>query len=630
MLIETRIAIILFLFIDQQAKALARPFLADEITESASRKSAKAVTSPPNLTIVSGKRSTSPFYERTVGSPEYDHFGTDGKFASTGSLDGCPVDLSVDDVIHERGHLALRKPEIDKDDDISDKVDFNIASPPVDVLTTSQSSYQVDSTERLRLGSNPVFGSAPRLHVDANDDIMRQISGHPSSSARSTQSARPNPSYHRRSLSQDEQTWQYVQGQQNPSNANVRLGGSGISPACYQRAGEGRMENHQMGAYVPNANYVGANRAGGNSRLQNAPYSNEQQNYMLNRDNHIDNKQQQQHQQQQHQQQQQHVPNGNSLLYSRGAYSEEKLANGSSAQDLRNAYIKHQSALQSYKRGGHTHRRHQSNDELQNRNLVSSVARHPQQNGAVTSYAVGIPAGAQQRNLASPRSLDGFIDDEYESELQRSGYGTGFHRTNSLGRADMYKRYSGNKEYLYTDKPHQNRYKNTTDVDEERVHFEPRPVLSQSVQERLKEIPISISRGNTVNYDGYQNNRSNQVAYPGDPRVLNGVATRDHEDGVIHSRYDHGKSLAVPTQQASYLDEYFQSPPGDVSTGFDRSFSVRTSVTSRVSESDCSEMLQPNTVPDELKSFDATDLATKLFTLEGFTRDEVAPFLGKK
>lgn len=582
-------------------------------------------------TSESAKRSTQ-FKRRTVGSPNYDHLGTDGRFSKIGSLDREPYDCHIGSESDEKvadsaaDSSDLEDKEFEKSDQGAND-ELVLSHPP--------------SGRNKRL-SKPIFGSAPRINND--DALMKQISGMYDSSNRPLSSRQKIP-MHRRSRSHDEQTWNCLQRQQT---------GPDYKQGYHASLPNGTESGKRSGATVRFESPSSERKFDGTwprGQSNRAPL----------------------------------VANGGSKL----VHSDEKLA--SNPQDLRNAFMKHQMALQSQKLTGPSQRRYNSNEELPSRDRTF---RPIQQNGPVQSNRL-FTIGQPKQN--SPNR--GFTDDNDEdNDLQSSGYGVGFKRTNSLGRADIYQRSSRHQDFYHTDRTHLNQYRDNGRLAGDMKQGIQVPQLSPAVQQRLRDMTASsissygasqstnhppsyqysnhqntnhqitpqsmnqsmyqysnqqnvVSRGTTQadynrpsslpeadNYalaqisphpDTYNQQRPS-ASYSSEYRMYNGVAMRDAEDGMVHSRYEHGKSLAVPTQQFS--EEFFASS-GVPPDGFDRnrgSFTSVTSERSRMSGFGMSGVPPSGPIPDDLKSFDATDLATKLFTLDGFTRDEIAPFLGKK
>ena len=629
---------------------MARPFFSEEIVTSApndgrsSRRASSALDCKPHGDLTDQSVATerrdfgtvspnaetakkSSRFKRTVGSPNYDHLGTDGRFCKTGSLDREPYNFYIgcesDEKIADSPNLEDKEL---KECDLAANDELVLSHPPSRFIS------------RL---SNPIFGSAPRLNAD--DALMKQISGMYDSSNRSLSSRQKVP-MHRRSRSHDEQTWNYLQRQQ--TGPDYRQGYHASLP-------NGTESGKRSGATVRFESPL-------TERKFDGTWPRGQSNRAA------------------------LVANGGSKL----VHSDEKLE--SNPQDLRNAFMKHQMLLQSQKLTGPSQRRYNSNEELPSHDRTF---RPIQQNGPVQNNRM-FTIGQPKQN--SPNR--GFIDDnEDDGDLQSSGYGVGFKRTNSLGRADIYQRRI--QDFCHTDRTHVNQYRDNGRLAGDIKQGMQIPQLSPAVQQRLRDMTTStmssygashatnhqpsyqysnhqntnhqftpqsmnqsvyqysnqknvVSRGTnqTDNYnrpsslpeaDNYTlaqisphpdtyNQPPPSASYALDHRMYNGVPMRDAEDGMVHSRYEHGKSLAVPTQQFS--EEFFASS-GVPPDGFDRnrgSFTSVTSERSRVSGFGTSGVPSSGPVPDDLKSFDATDLATKLFTLDGFTRDEIAPFLGKK
>lgn len=623
-----------FFSADPEARKLAKPFLSEGVTVTSPRegrltriatvslgenrnKSPSSSSSPspspthhrsyawdrtekvntPDNKLPDKKEGKSPKYQRTVGSPDCDRLGADGRFVKCGSLDRAPATLTFEadkglagdsrTPVSESGTTAVNQKPEEKDDG------------PTDVRTDDQQIDESSLEEPYNRLSRPVFGSAPRLNVSSTGQTeMKQTYMNFGSEQR--------PYLHRRSASHDEQILNFIQ--QNSTGHDYRTqpyltgaqNGVGINSRGARLGPTVRFTDHSN-----QPRHSGQVRHGSGGQIPNVG--------MVQRTN---------------------------------SYTEVKSSNN--AQDLRNAFIKHQLALRNQKFTGLSKRQYNSSEELPVRDY--SYRHQVHQNGNVASSR-GMPPPSQLG-----QSFAGHDDAADDDDMQQSGYGVGFRRTNSLGKADTYlNRYNRNQDFVYTDGVHLSQYPNRDDSNRG-LHISR---LSPALQQRLKNVTSSIGTNVTFTTSGLPNqspanmandNRQNELyqtnhyvkrvdhynlphsaSYSVDYTGNNGVVMRDTEDGMLLSRYEHGKSLAVPTQQ--FPDEY-NSSSGDNVDVYDRnraSFVSRTSVGSRLSEMGVTiEMTSPNKVPDDLKTIDATDLATRLFTLDGFTSIEVAPFLGKK
>ena len=652
---------------DPQARSSAKSFLSYDIIESPPRESRSSGTASPaanrpervltrpgnNLKFTAqnssenkkklGKQNSSPCYKRTVGSPDYDLLGADGRFTKAGSLvrptgqftfeeketsEGLSSKITESYLISGKSSSESRTSPRRNEEISSPRETHKEANDTAVVKRVEVKSFlSLDDLciseilkQENRL-SKPVFGSAPRISAShSKEKKMKQNHG-----LRNV----PNivvdnshrPALPRRSASHDEQTWSYLQKQTNThdyrtpvytSDADTRsfsgvARGTRTGPTVrFEDASSQKRTNPSWSSYQPKDRRVAGPLGNGNTT--NAHYVN------------------------------------------------TKSANN--AQDLRNAFIKHQIALRNQKLAGFSQRRYNSSEELPSHD---NLTRFMHQNGPI-SNSRGVGTG-KDFDVKSTEIFE--YDDEDDDDMQRSGYGVGFKRTNSLGRADIYQRYSRNHDFYFTDRTHVSQYKDNSyshNTDMKQSPLIPR--LSPALQQRLMNVTLSNSvnysnssqttgmpNRNATNFDQspkgldvrtdystagqtYSTNamfNTNPVTtYCEDASMSNGVPMRDAEDGMVHSRYEQGKSLIVPTQPFA---EDFMSSSGD-GLGFQNknrgSIPSRMSVGSRISDLGHSELSSPLKVPDELKTIDATDLATRLFTLDGFSSDDVAPLLGKK
>ena len=580
------------------------------------KKSDKSPDKNPKKTGLSRK------YKRTVGSPDYDRLGADGKFVKSGSFDRKSSNFTFDpETISTEDKESSESDTVSGQDSLDDKYGE----------TTSQKSddQQIDSSnpdESYTRLSNPLFGSAPRLHwPPTSQDKMKQNAGY-NNLPYYHDHAMQRPSNHRRSASHDEQTLNLIQRQQNSNEYRTQY-----YPASNQNGLDANrgVRNIQTVRFHDNSNqgWEGSGRQNGGG-----------------------------------------LPSNGVTVHRTNSYADGKST--SNAQELRNAFVKHQIALRNQKLAGFSQRRYNSSEELQVRDYSFRPIR---QNGPIQN-ARGMPPMQIGQN-------DGYNDNHVDDDddLQQSGYGVGFRRTNSFGQADL-QRFNRNQDFVYNDRIHPNQYTNNRDESNLGLQISR---LSPALQQRLKNVMtssmtssagmtstagmmssmgmassmganhVTSSQGTASqgasNFDGYNQqterfqtnqftqrddhyNLSPSSSYNVDYGGYNGVAMRDTEDGMVHSRYEHGKSLAVPIQQ--FPEDYFTATNNDNHDVYDRkrgSFSSRNSAGARLSEMGGNvNMTSPNKIPNDLKTIDATDLATKLFTLDGFTSDDVAPFLGKK
>eukprot|EP00795_Rhopilema_esculentum_P012669 gene12669-3379_t len=604
------------------------------------------------------KQNLSPCYKRTVGSPDYDLLGADGRFTKAGSL-ARPTGHFTFEEKETSERSSCRIPESyptsgksSSESRTSPRRNEEINSPK----ETQPTKIEKDSPRSRDKGANdttavkrvevrsflslddlciseilkqenrlskPVFGSAPRISAShSKEKKMKQNHG-----LRNV----PNivvdnshrPALHRRSASHDEQTWNYLQRQTNTQDYRAPVYTSDADTRSFSGVARGARTG-------PTVRFEDAS----SQKRTNPSWSSYQP-----KDRRVAGP----------------LGNGNTTS---AHYVNPKSANN--AQDLRNAFIKHQIALRNQKLAGFSQRRYNSSEELPSHD---NFTRLMHQNVPISN-----PRGVGTGKDLDVKSTENFeYDDEDEDDMQRSGYGVGFKRTNSLGRADIYQRYSRNHDFYYTDRTHVSQYKdnnyshNTHNNDMKQAPLIPR--LSPALQQRLMNVTLSnsvnystssqttgIPNRNATNFDqspkgldmrtDYSNtsqtystnamfNTMAGTTYSEDAGMSNGVPMRDAEDGMVHSRYEQGKSLIVPTQPFA---EDFLSSSGD-GLGFQNknrgSIPSRMSVGSRISDLGHSELSSPLKVPDELKTIDATDLATRLFTLDGFSSDDVAPLLGK-
>lgn len=607
--------------IDSEAKKLAKPFLSEGLvdytqvgdrlswisTDSYKNKSsistATTQISPSEEPCasnrpeksdrlsdkVSDRTELSPRYQRTVGSPGYDRLGADGKFVKSGSLNAVPDNFPFDS---DSGLV---------EDNNSSKSELETTSGH-EFSETRHSAEDLDlsnSDEPYNRLSASLFGSAPRLHSPPSGRITMKQNSQYNNVQQFHKKSREPPLNHRRSASHDEQMLNFIRRQQCPPNVDYR---AQFNPTKTQnsldinrgtRTGQtARLHGHSNQSWER----VGSNEVGST------------------------------------------VPNGVAV---NRANSHTEFKSSNNAQELRNAFIRHHSSLRNQKASGYSQRPYNSNEELPLRDY--SFLPMPQN---------GLMSYARPAQVDKNRVDDVVIDDEYD--LQQSGYGVGFRRTNSLGKADTFK-LNRNQDFIYSDVTHRSQYSNREDPTRGLQITR----LSPALQQRLRNVTSSMgavsssihpttSKGLLPCPIFYRPNEPHQTtpfnqleehhsyspisAQNSEFAGYSGVSFRDAEDGMVHSRYEHGKSLAVPTQQ--FPDDYFASMAGESLELNDRkrgSFSSRNSTGSRFSETATNiEMTSNDIVPNDLKTIDATDLATRLFTLDGFASNEVAPFLGKK
>ena len=550
-----------------------------------------ALNRPEESDKTSDRKELSPRYQRAVGSPGYDRLGADGKFVKSGSLDAVPDNFPFDS---DRG-LA--------EDSHSSKSELEATTGHefLEARHCGQHLDLSDSDEPCNRLSIPLFGSAPRLHSPPSSRITMKQNSQYNNVQQFHRKSREPPIFHRRSASHDEQTLNFIRRQQCSPNVDYR---AQFNPTKTQNS----LDITRGARTGQNVRFHGhSNQSWEGPRFNEGGCA---------------------------------APND--VAFHR-ANSHTEVKSSSSAQELRNAYIRHQLALRSQKAAGLSQRPYNSNEELPLRDYSSLPIP---QNGLMSHAR---PAQLE-KNLVGGVVVD--VDDE--DDLQQSGYGVGFRRANSLGKADTLK-LNRNQDFIYSDIVHRNQYTNRDDPTRGLQITR----LSPALQQRLRNVTSSMGVMSSTNHsttskghlpcdfsyrqnDQHQatslNQREEHYRYSPNSAQINeftrysGEYVRDDEDGMVHSRYEHGKSLAVPTQQ--FPEGYFGSTAGESPELNDRkrsSFSSRHSAGSRLSETAANlEMTSNNIVPNDLKTIDATDLATRLFTLDGFTSNEVAPFLGKK
>ena len=621
------------MFIDSQAKKLAKPYLSERLvipkeeSREESRRFTKSSTVKYSLNepetsrkwdvesdikfelnsdqksdIRSDKKSDReklsprPRYQRTVGSPGYDRLGTDGKFARSGSLNAAQTHFPF-----------VEESELTEDKDTSI---LNSDTPvSYEISNTDNCDQQAalsSSDEAHNRLSRPLFGSAPRFHEPASSRAnMKQMPHHNNVQQFHKQSRDP-PLFHRRSASHDEQTLSFIRGQQQclpGSEYRTQLNPTTTTSFDMNRVA-------RPGQTV---------RFHGNSNQGfEGPSINERTGV---------------------------IPNGVAV---RRSNSNTEVRSSSNAQELRHAFIRHQLALRAHKPAGFSQRRYNSSEEIPMRDhSISSI----HQNGLMPNTR---PTLLEKNFVGNRVVVDGDGDDDYD-DMQQSGYGVGFRRTNSLGKADTLN-LTRNQDFVYNDVVHRSQYTNRDDLTRGLQMSQLSPALQQRLKNATSSMGVTTSIGTSYattlkasspfdNYgstqiDTFQTSQFGQreetfLANPSrnqDFASYSSVSLGDTEDGMVHSRYEHGKSLAVPTQQ--YPEDFFASSVGENLDVYGRnrgSFSFRHSTGSRSSEAANNREISPhNFIPNDLKTVDATDLATRLFTLDGFTSDEVAPFLGKK
>jgi len=532
----------------------------------------------------SEKEGLSPKYQRTVGSPDYDRLGADGKFAKSGSLDRLRDSFTFDSdsgLVEDNGS-STSEPDTTSKYDQSDTKHIN---KELDL------PYSDEPFNRLSI---PLFGSAPRLHSTSSTRIDMKQGSQYNNVHQFQKHSREVPLFHRRSASHDEETLNFIRRQQCFPNAEYRV---------------------QFNS-ADNQNALDINRGIRTSQAVRF-HGNSGQKWVG-----VGGP----------------IPNGVNV---HPTDSHAEVTSSSSPQELRNALIRHQFALRSQKHGGFSHRRFNSHDELQAQQDYSF--RPIRQNGVIPN----------PRPVQLEKNFPGkIVIDDDEDDLQQSGYGIGFRRSNSLGKADTLK-YNRNQDFIYSDTVHRSQYPSYDDSSRGMQLSRLSPALQQRLRDATSSMGVTSSIGKTsitsskgpAYYDNFSqqsvsyrtNDASQNEEYfkvsPNSSRNIDFVdygsgSLRDTEDGVVQSRYEYGKSLAVPTQQ--YPEEYFTSASTENLEEYDSRIGSRNSVGLQVSETAAhTEMTSRSGIPDELKTINATDLATRLFTLDGFASDEVAPLLGK-
>ena len=595
---------------DSGAKKLAKPYLSDGLvahTQALGRLTRVStvsykVTSPNSKTEAelsnskqssdgkpsnsSEKEGLSPRYQRTVGSPDYDRLGADGKFVKSGSLDRVRDSFTFDSDsgLVEDNVSSTSEPDTAGRHDQSDTKHIN---KKLDL------PYSDEPFNRLSI---PLFGSAPRLHSTSSTRIDMKQGSQYNNVHQFQKHSREVPLFHRRSASHDEQTLNFIRKQQCFPNADYRVQFNSADNQNALDINRGLRTNQAV-------------RFHGNSSQKWGGVGGP-------------------------------IPNGVNDVHPTDSHAE--VASGSSPQELRNALIRHHFALQNQKHGGFSQRRFNSHEELQPQQDYSF--RPIRQNGVILN-----PRPVQLEKNFSGRIV---VDDDDE-DLQQSGYGIGFRRSNSLGKADTL-RYTRNQDFVYNDAVHRSQYPNYDDSNRGMQLSRLSPALQQRLRDATSSMGVtsSIGKGSVAASKGpaYCDNFSQQnISYrtndasqneeyykvsPNSSRTIDFAdygsgSLRDTEDGVVQSRYEYGKSLAVPTQQ--YPEEYFTSASTENLEDYDSRIGSRNSTGLQLSDTAThTEMTSRSGISDELKTINATDLATRLFTLDGFASDEVAPMLGKK